>query len=347
MQRSSAKPFFVLFCACAAPCMAAVTLTPADLQSPSDTSWNANNLVGIAGTTRELRIMDEQTQWAEFNWLLLDTQNDGFPSGIGTSTNDTTISIPANGIGNAVTMLIPAGATFALLNDSDDGSGSKGTGPNGVLNSLDSYLSSIMAKNQTTLVGSQFLKYYLADPTQDYEFTVHDQTSKLGHGCVAFIFIDDGHIGANFDYNDMIACIRGCSTNTECQDGVFCNGQEICDNGRCVAGPPVSCNDGIPCTVDVCLEQTHTCMNKPHNALCSDGIFCNGVEQCDPARGCVPDPFPPSCDDGVPCTTDTCNETTHACDHTPNNTRCDDDIFCNGVEICHPLHNCEPGIPLN
>lgn len=39
---------------------------------------------------------------------------------------------------------------------------------------------------------------------------------------------------------------------TPCADVDFCNGQETCQGGACVAGTPPDCDDGNPCTTDLC-----------------------------------------------------------------------------------------------
>jgi hypothetical protein len=43
-----------------------------------------------------------------------------------------------------------------------------------------------------------------------------------------------------------------CSTDAECDDGLFCNGDEICLGGTCAAGTVPACEDGNPCTSDSC-----------------------------------------------------------------------------------------------
>src|SRR5690606_12090199 len=59
-----------------------------------------------------------------------------------------------------------------------------------------------------------------------------------------------------------------------CSNGVFCDGNEVCDAGPstnatgCIAGSPVSCNDGIPCTSGVCDEGLKDCIQTANHALC-------------------------------------------------------------------------------
>lgn len=57
-----------------------------------------------------------------------------------------------------------------------------------------------------------------------------------------------------------------CTSNTACDDGVYCNGTETCDpsspsaaSSGCVAGAVVSCDDGVECTSDRCDEASRAC----------------------------------------------------------------------------------------
>ena len=53
-----------------------------------------------------------------------------------------------------------------------------------------------------------------------------------------------------------------CSNPSTCDDGLFCNGAEICQTGFCAPGPP-ACADANPCTTDLCTETTDTCSFPP------------------------------------------------------------------------------------
>ncbi|MFT7580067.1 MAG: hypothetical protein ACI9MR_001734 [Myxococcota bacterium] len=124
-----------------------------------------------------------------------------------------------------------------------------------------------------------------------------------------------------------------------CDDGLMCNGAEICDTvAGCVAGAPPTCDDGVACTLEGCNE-TVGCYNLAVRGECDDGSFCNGVETCDAALGCQAAPVD-ACDDDVPCTVDVCDETGDSCTNTPDHTTCDDGVFCTGVERCDPVFNC-------
>ncbi len=137
-------------------------------------------------------------------------------------------------------------------------------------------------------------------------------------------------------------CSGGCENDSECDDGDFCNGAEVCNAGSCEAGTPPNCDDGVSCTVDSCNETTDSCDNTPNDGLCDNGLFCDGSETCDAISGCQSGTAP-NCDDGVGCTVDSCNEGTDSCDNVPNDAACDDGAFCNGAEFCDPALDCQDG----
>jgi hypothetical protein len=133
-----------------------------------------------------------------------------------------------------------------------------------------------------------------------------------------------------------------CSTDEQCDDELYCNGLESCsDEGICVPGAPVVCDDAVDCTLDACNETTDSCEYQPRNTLCNDGLFCNGEETCSP-EGCVMG-TPVVCDDEISCTDDACNEESDSCDFVPDNSLCDDGAFCNGAEVCG-AEGCTSGV---
>jgi len=132
-----------------------------------------------------------------------------------------------------------------------------------------------------------------------------------------------------------------CTIDTDCDDGLFCNGVEVCSTGTCIAGTP-PCSDSIACTDDLCDETSDACSGSvPNDAACDDGNYCNGAEVCNPAAGCEGG-IPIDCDDGVDCTVDVCDESTDMCVHEPDHLFCDDGVFCNGLWSCDPTVGCLP-----
>ena len=125
-------------------------------------------------------------------------------------------------------------------------------------------------------------------------------------------------------------------TTIICDDGHFCNGVEICENGICVS-------DGDPCSADEhCDEDRDICVTDwcTSDAYCDDGLFCNGDEACDGTTG--------DCMGGTdPCLEDeTCDENTDECVIVDcrDDSDCDDGLFCNGQETCDTwTWECVPG----
>jgi hypothetical protein len=116
------------------------------------------------------------------------------------------------------------------------------------------------------------------------------------------------------------------ANNAPCQDSLFCNGTEVCDPlGGCTPGTTNSCDDGIVCTLDQCVEFNDTCEHIPDNNSCRDTVFCDGNEICDPLSGCKDGPAR-VCIDTLPCTTDTCSEGFDKCVFAPNNMLCGNNV---------------------
>ncbi|RME28322.1 MAG: hypothetical protein D6806_03035, partial [Deltaproteobacteria bacterium] len=81
------------------------------------------------------------------------------------------------------------------------------------------------------------------------------------------LVVSDGELS-----DEDVAAIRvfGCSTDADCDNGLFCDGQETCSNGDCVAGSP-------PCGGN-CDEQHDRCED------CGNGKLDAG-EDCEPQLG--------------------------------------------------------------
>lgn len=89
-----------------------------------------------------------------------------------------------------------------------------------------------------------------------------------------------------------------CFSDSDCDDGLDCNGVELCLQNQCVAGQK-------PCdTAEVCDEIGNTCIAPPESAECStdtdcdDGVFCNGQETCTDG---VCTSGSPACDESQQC----------------------------------------------
>lgn len=147
---------------------------------------------------------------------------------------------------------------------------------------------------------------------------------------------------------DGDACVNTAS-NGNCDDGLFCNGSEVCDETLdCQAGIAPDCS-GLDdqCVTGVCDEDTDACAtdNANEGLTCDDGAFCTVDEVCTSgvcagaARDCS--------DDGVACTVGSCNEIDDSCSNNADDSVCDDGVFCNGAETCDVVTDCQAGVAVD
>jgi len=119
---------------------------------------------------------------------------------------------------------------------------------------------------------------------------------------------------------DRDECVfENAPNGTPCDDGLWCNGPDICQDGFCQRPGPFPCPiaSSDPCKMPRCDEEHDVCLeeNKPDGANCQDEFACNGVETC---QGGVCVSGTPYCDDGNRCTEDICTEgPTPTCQHNP------------------------------
>ncbi|UCE60744.1 MAG: hypothetical protein JSU63_03135, partial [Phycisphaerales bacterium] len=154
----------------------------------------------------------------------------------------------------------------------------------------------------------------------------------------------DDHVDCTIDScSNAAGSCRNTADHTFCDNGVFCDGAEVCNPVLgCQAGPPIDCDDNIDCTIDTCSETTRACHIVPDDSLCDNGLYCDGAEVCDPQSGCQ-EGMPVDCDDDIECTVDTCNEDNGTCQNVPDDSLCDDDLYCNGAESCDAVDACRTG----
>ena len=131
--------------------------------------------------------------------------------------------------------------------------------------------------------------------------------------------------------------VPACSADSECDDGLFCNGVETCQSGVCVPGTPVDCSSlNDQCNVGVCEETSDSCVTQPANegSSCEDGLFCNVGETCQ--AGSCAGGSARVCSDGNSCTIDSCSEAAGSCVNTSvqDGTLCEDGQFCTLNTVC-------------
>jgi len=123
-----------------------------------------------------------------------------------------------------------------------------------------------------------------------------------------------------------------CNTDEDCDDGIFCNGQEEClratGNIQGETVTIVNCQHSTnPCpSSELCDEEEDICLDCLEDAHCDDGLFCNGQETCRDE----------TCEEGSnPCLPDElCDEENDSCAACFTDNECDDGLYCNGKESC-------------
>lgn len=124
----------------------------------------------------------------------------------------------------------------------------------------------------------------------------------------------------------VVVIPRSCTADADCDDGLFCNGEEHCGtNRKCQRATPVRCDDRAACTIDRCDEETRACQ---HFAPDIDGDG-HGDRSCILTDGSAAGD---DCDDtdsnAYPGATEVCNAVDEDCDpETIGNKDSDNDGF--------------------
>jgi formylglycine-generating enzyme required for sulfatase activity len=123
---------------------------------------------------------------------------------------------------------------------------------------------------------------------------------------------------------DFKLCQVNPETVPDCadQEGLFCNGEEICaecldcDGGdyECLPGEAIVVDDAITCTIDTCDEENNIVVNTPTDAECDDDNVCS-ADTCNPTSGCVyAAAVPPDGEEDIECTPEDLCEVNGLCD---------------------------------
>ncbi|MEM3755335.1 MAG: S8 family peptidase [Candidatus Bathyarchaeia archaeon] len=107
-----------------------------------------------------------------------------------------------------------------------------------------------------------------------------------------------------------------CTSDEECDDGLYCNGEEKCVNGFCQVGIPVDCSYlSDQCNEGICDESLNSCIAqpKPDGTPCEDGLFCTVSDTCQ--AGVCTSGKERDCSDSEVCTIDKCNEELKTCEN--------------------------------
>ena len=211
------------------------------------------------------------------------------------------------------------------------------------------------------------------EPGVGCAFTANDVACDDGNACtqgdlckgstcqgIGSLECDDG----NPCTTDSCAIEGGCTytfNELPCSDGNQCTVGDTCIEGACTSLGDFGCDDGNPCTEDVC-DDTLGCVFTANDAPCDDGNACTTkdtcvehmckgletlpcddgesctVDYCDAVNGCSAQPIPGPCSDGDVCSVgDSCSNGT--CQPGENALLCDDGNPCTN-DSCDPQLGC-------
>jgi hypothetical protein len=161
-----------------------------------------------------------------------------------------------------------------------------------------------------------------------------------GGRCTEVVMADDEPCGDHENPCKEFRCQGGECQERErpntvpCGNVHLCYEGDYCQAGQCRPGPIPKCEDGNPCTIDQCDDETGACSFELRRDLtpCDDDDICTLETVC---RGgeCQ---GRPRCDDGDPCTANICDATTGDCQFRPldDGAECDDGDPCTVATVC-------------
>ncbi|MCK5809375.1 hypothetical protein KAH37_10350 [bacterium] len=133
--------------------------------------------------------------------------------------------------------------------------------------------------------------------------------------------------------------IQSCLKDEDCDDTLFCNGQESCVEGVCIHSDALRCDNTNSCHTSFCSEKTKSC----ENTMRDDGTLCAIADEspCFLNYQCISG----SCEGGErkdcssfddSCNVGACNETTGACVFLAANEgeSCNTELFCIENAVC-------------
>jgi hypothetical protein len=160
--------------------------------------------------------------------------------------------------------------------------------------------------------------------------------------CIAAGILDcDDENPCTADSCQLIAGCQHSATDGFCDDKDPCTLGDFCEDGSCVAGEALTCNDQNPCTDDACTLDG--CEFKPNDGDCDDSNECTVNDGC--KNGTCGFGALLNCNDDSLCTTDSCDPV-QGCLHLLNTSPCDDDNLCTTGDHCQ-LGECLGGGALN
>ncbi|MBU1495467.1 hypothetical protein KKF34_01145, partial [Myxococcota bacterium] len=120
------------------------------------------------------------------------------------------------------------------------------------------------------------------------------ETCNQSSGCQPGIppVLSDGVACTDDVCDENLDIVIHTPNNALCDDGLFCNGVETCNQSSgCQPGIPPVVDDGVSCTDDVCDENLDIVVHTPNDNNCDDNDACTS-NTCDLVNDCSYDPLP-------------------------------------------------------
>jgi alpha-tubulin suppressor-like RCC1 family protein len=140
----------------------------------------------------------------------------------------------------------------------------------------------------------------------------------------------DDNNGCTYDTCDLAVGCTHTGNEEPCSDGNACTEGDLCKDGGCNSGAPLSCEDGNSCTDDYC-DASVGCQHKNNQAACSDGTQCTTGDAC--VDGACQIGPKLDCFDGNVCTDDSCDPA-KGCVFAANSAPCTDFNGCTTGDVC-------------
>jgi len=153
----------------------------------------------------------------------------------------------------------------------------------------------------------------------------------------------DGNCSESCDEGND-SCTGRDADGSVCDDGLYCNGADLCASGQCAshAGDPCPGADADADCTESCEETTDTCTARDRpGAACDDGKFCTRTDACTEAGACAGSGSPCPGGDGDGDCAESCDELANACAamDLPGSS-CDDGMFCTAEDRCDGHGRC-------
>jgi hypothetical protein len=140
---------------------------------------------------------------------------------------------------------------------------------------------------------------------------------------------DDDNVCTTDKCDPSSGCVYALN-QAACDDDNLCTVGDHCHLGACLGAGLLPCNDGNPCTDNLC-NPAAGCEFVPNAEACDDGNACTLVDQC--SGGACKGAGTLDCDDANPCTKDSCDAGL-GCQHAAQAAACSDDDPCTVNDTC-------------